>query len=79
MAALISLDQADVLCSQRIDNRTWQSAYSERKQDGTIAIRFLRWQPNSGQSVTVSDNAGATFDSMNPAGAWDETTDDSIV
>jgi hypothetical protein len=79
MAALISLDQADVLCSSRIIDRTWVSAYSMRKQNGAIAIRFLRFMPNSAQKNVITDVTQGTFDTMNEIGAWDETTDDSVV
>jgi hypothetical protein len=50
-----------------------------RKQNGAIAIRFLRWMPNSAQKNVVTDVTQGTFDSQNQIGAWDETTDDSIV
>ena len=79
MSALISLDQADGLVSARVNDRTWVSAYSMRKQNGAIAIRFLRWMPNSAQKNVVTDVTQGTFDSQNQIGAWDETTDDSIV
>ena len=79
MAALLSLDQADLLCQQRRDNRTSVEAYSMRKANGAIAIRFLRWMPNSNQLNVVTDVTQGTFDGQNQIGAWDETTDDSVV
>jgi hypothetical protein len=79
MAALTSLDQADGLVSSRINDRTWQNAYSMRKPNGTIAIRFQRWLPNSSQKNVVTDVTQGTFDSQNTIGAWDETTDDSTT
>jgi len=79
MAALTSLDQADTLCSSRINNRTWVSAYSMRKANGTIAIRFLRFMNTGGTGGYVTDVTQGTFDGMNQVGGWDETTDDSIT
>ena len=79
MSALISLDQADGLVSARVNDRTWVSAYSMRKQNGAIAIRFLRWLPNSNQKNVVTDVTQGTFDTMNQIGAWDRIYDDAAV
>jgi len=79
MASLVSLDQADGLCSSRIDDHTWSNAHSELDENGVIKIRFQRWLPNSDQDGTVTDTPEGTFDDQNTAGAWDETDQDDVV
>jgi hypothetical protein len=39
----VTVRKADELAQSRVDGRTWVSAHSMLKEDGQIAIRFLRW------------------------------------
>ena len=77
MSAFLTLQAADARAQSGVNSRIWVSAHSILDETGRIGIRVLRFLPNSGQTGTVSDNAGTTFDSMNPAGGWDRLYDDA--
>lgn len=66
MADFADLAEADARAQAKVLDGTWIEAYGELDKDGVPKVRFLR-------NMFITDVAAGTFDTMNEAGAWDES------
>ena len=72
MAAFASFAEAEARAAAKVLDGTWVEAFPILKANGAPAVRFMRY-------MNVAEAPSATFDLMNKAGAWDETTDNATV
>ena len=63
MADFATFEAAETRAYAKVKDGTWVNAHAERKFDGALAVRFQRFMSPSSPD----------------AGAWVETTDDTVV
>ena len=61
MAAFATIAAAEARAIEKVADGTWVNAHSERKMDGTIAVRVQRFMsptnPDHGAWVEITDDA----------------------